>query len=481
MPEIELPKKPDGTLDLPPEIEKLIPKDLKLSKEEREALLRMNIKSEYFELSRHLDVHHSFFYQMWKLGVPRLTFSIPTAAIAFDKKGHQVDFLFNPLFWKDCDLYKKLFVICHEFLHVLLNHGIRTKDCELKPLANIALDVVVNHMLVDRFGFDREKVKGWEDLCWLDTTFKDYDDVLPGKAFEYYYGILEQNCIVVEQEVYVKGGKGGKGAKVKGKTVDDHSTLEDQDDSGLHKEIKDTLDEGMNDEEKEDLAKKVSGEDADKAAKSTPSDGEEGGKFAGTAAGNLSHYANLHKKIIKKKKWETVIQKWSRRYKKGSRNVEQWARLNRRFAFIGGDMMLPSEHEDEKKEESMIDVFFFLDTSGSCAGLAERFFQAARTLPDDKFILHLFCFDTEVYDVDIKVGKLYGFGGTAFNIIEDRIQKMIKEGKMPRYPDAVFVMTDGYGNAVKPEKPKNWYWFLSEKYLNWIPPESNVFMLSDFE
>ena len=175
---------PDGKIaqiptdQLPPELAKLLPEHMKLTPEEREELLMMDIRKEYFDLARRLDIHHAFFYKLWELGTPRLTFAISTAAVGFDRKGHQIAYLFNPLFWKDCDTYKKVFVICHEFLHILLNHGIRSKDCDVPQLANIALDVVVNHMLVDKFGFDRTKIKGWEDLCWLDTTFKDFDDVL---------------------------------------------------------------------------------------------------------------------------------------------------------------------------------------------------------------------------------------------------------------------------------------------------------------
>ena len=46
---------------------------------------------------------------------------------------------------------------------------------------------------------------------------------------------------------------------------------------------------------------------------------------------------------------------------------------------------------------------------------------------------------------------------------------------------AVFVITDGYGDVFLPEKKKNWYWFLSEDAKNYIPKESKVFMLEDFE
>ena len=124
-----------------------------------------------------------------------------------------------------------------------------------------------------------------------------------------------------------------------------------------------------------------------------------------------------------------------------------------------------------------------LDTSGSCADLAPRFWRAANSLPKEKFNVHYYCFDTQVYklkDSDINAGKLYGFGGTCFIAIENFIQKSIKkEGK--KYPAAVFVLTDGYGTNVKPQDAKKWYWFLSEDNKSCIPKESHTFSLKDFE
>ena len=138
------------------------------------------------------------------------------------------------------------------------------------------------------------------------------------------------------------------------------------------------------------------------------------------------------------------------------------------------------EIEDIFWDEQQIEVYFFLDTSGSCAHLKERFFTAAASIPPNKFKIRLFCFDTKVYDVSLEEGKLYGFGGTAFDIIEEKIQEVMKAEKVP-YPRAVFVISDGMGNTVKPQKPVVWYWFLTERYTQYIPKESHIFDLRDFE
>ena len=51
-----------------------------------------------------------------------------------------------------------------------------------------------------------------------------------------------------------------------------------------------------------------------------------------------------------------------------SKEVEQWARLNRRFHMLPQDVFLPSEMETNSPEEEMgkLKVRFYLDTSASC-------------------------------------------------------------------------------------------------------------------
>jgi len=122
-----------------------------------------------------------------------------------------------------------------------------------------------------------------------------------------------------------------------------------------------------------------------------------------------------------------------------------------------------------------------LDVSGSCAGLADRFWKAAMSLPEDRFGTKLFCFNTEVFEVDMEKPRLKKGGGTYFSILENYIQDRMKEDTKMEYPDAVFVITDGYGDVIEPQEPTRWYWFLSRLYQDCIPIESNIFMLEDFE
>jgi len=144
------------------------------------------------------------------------------------------------------------------------------------------------------------------------------------------------------------------------------------------------------------------------------------------------------------------------------------------------DLVLPSEMEEDALDKTKIEVFFFLDTSGSCIGYKNRFFKAALSLPKN-FNVRLFCFDTQVRETTLISRKIYGGGGTNFGIIEAHIQKVMKEDKCA-YPKAVFIITDGWGTAVNPAKAENWYWFLTtNNSRNYIPEKSNVYLLANFE
>lgn len=437
-------------------------------------------RQEWFDLARSLECHHAVFYKLWDMGKPIFTNQIDTAAVSFDKHGKLVMFMFNPKFWEKLDLYNKQFVICHEALHVILNHGARFRDATDKQAGNVAMDVVVNHLLCRSFGFERDKIIGQENLCWIDTVFKGekYEGKAPpdDEMFEYYYNLFDKYTILVKGGKRGKDGKNGMGGMPNG-VLDDHSFLEEDEDFD---EVIDKLNEELSDEEKEslkDVIDKHFQADQNKDENHKPSK-------AGTGTGAWTF---VNAKVKKKRKWETVIKNWSKKYcKPKDKDVEQWARISRRLALLPSTMFLPSDMEvdDEDFEKGKIDVHFFLDTSGSCWNLKDRFFEAALSLPTDRFNVRLFCFDTAVQETTLESRKVYGGGGTAFDIIETHIQSIAAKDK---YPEAVFVITDAMGNRVQPQFPKKWYWFITQlnsyrSYArNYIPEECHLFNLEDYE
>jgi hypothetical protein len=102
---------------------------------------------------------------------------------------------------------------------------------------------------------------------------------------------------------------------------------------------------------------------------------------------------------------------------------------------------------------------------------AARFIKAARTFPPNRFKLSVFGFTTKVYPIDIREPhpSVY-YGGTSFSIIEEHIRKICPDV----YPKAVFVITDGDGDLVRPLHPERWYWFLVDEtptYKGYIAPK----------
>lgn len=452
---------------------------------------------EFNDIARSLEIHNSIFSKLWNLGKPSFTFELDTAGVYFDRVGKCIDFKVNPDFWATLTRIQKRFVISHECLHVILFHGMRQKNLKTdneKLMANLAMDVVVNHSLVERFGFARVHVDikkqvtvdGKEtqesDLCWVDTVFPE-NTPKRGSYFEFYYNLLKK-----EQQQQPNGGSGkpekgdGKGTPGNGmRPLDDHSGLDDF----VSNEFNETLEENLNEQEFESMKglakehiKDIEKEIEKELKKKEDEKGNSpGGKQAGTAPGCIWSKATI-KKIQPKKKWETIIRKWSRKYA-GEKENDQWAHKNRRMQLISDEFMLPSDKEVDLFKKERIQVWFFQDTSGSCSSFMQRFFDCARSLPKDKFDVKMHCFDTSVYEVSLEEGKLAGFGGTTFTCIEQYIQTYIKKNKLS-YPKAVFVITDGYGDVVKPERPENWYWFIDGSF-SMLPEKSKKYNLKDFE
>lgn len=395
--------------------------------------------------------HHSLFYKIGEMGKPYLTDTIDTACVTFSPDGEFINFLFGIEFWASCDKYKKLFVICHESLHLILNHGKRFKDAKNKELANVAMDVVVNHSLVNRFGFVRENIQDHEEYCWVDTVFpqkKEYGmEIGQDETSEYYFNLLNKN----------------KDSNNKSyKLVDLHEFFE-----GKEGPLFDKLNAELSDEERNTI-KKFFEKHSDKGV--------------GKGEGGILHFA-AKEKVAVKKKWESVIQRWTHNKLKDTEKVhEQWARKNRRFSILDNSMFLPTDMEIEEMDfaEDKISIYFYLDTSGSCWHLKDRFFNAAESLPKRKFDVRLFCFDTKVYETDLKSRRVYGSGGTNFDILESNIIKLMNKDNS-KYPSAVWVMTDGHGTPVQPKIPVNWYWFLVKGGTkSCIPKESKIYSLDDF-
>lgn len=408
---------------------------------------------EWVDVLSELEDHHSIFARFWLVGTIIVDKSVPTAGISFDEFGNGIQFIINPDFWNTLSLREKAFVIAHECLHAYFEHGGRGKGLD-PELANIAMDLIVNHGLVDQFGFDRElDLKSWKDFMWHETVFPDDHESIPrGEPMEYYYAKLKEMQKKADQE-----GRPGPGDGVS--TVDDHSQM-----GGVPQSIIQDILDGLSTEELKDFQDKIAQTD------NTESPGNPKAKCntPGTMAGDMAIKIALEK-VKKLKTWEDTVKDVLGRFMGKEKDItrEQWAKDARRNADIihsDSDLMLPSDLDETIRVRDKVLVYCYQDTSGSCRDLTKRFAKAIKSIPEDKFKVVTFGFDTKVYPINMQNPVFKGFGGTAFDIIERHIQSEIKNGKLSKYPDVVFVVTDGYGNNVKPEYPDRWHVFLEPGY-----------------
>ena len=420
--------------------------------------IRRLSSSEFEEIAFKLETHHSIFYKLWEMGEMVFDEDIPTAAVKFDRAGNYVSFHFNPEFWESKTSYERLFIICHECLHVWLNHGLRTKNAKYPQMVNTALDVVINHMLVENFGFQRHKISDNKELCWIDTVYGEEDgDIESEETFEYYYNKLIESPNTKFIDL---------------KLVDSHDHLEEVD----FDKIVDNLGEDLSEQEKKEIAKTI-----DKHREKSSSFGR------GDRAMAEWETMTVPTTIKKKRAWFELIKRWATHKGQTDADADQWVRKNRRLAFLesntGSQLMLPSENEDCAYDDDKVEMWLYLDVSGSCYNLRNDFFCASLTIPHDRIKMRTFCFDTKITEVNLKDRQLISGGGTSFSIIEQHIQKELKPGK--KHP-VIFVFTDGYGDSVRINEPKKWHWFIEgswgieqAKYLS--DKKCNFYPMEDFK
>ena len=388
----------------------------------------------YNQIGNNLQRLHEVFYRLWKIGIPKFSKEIDSCCIAFNDKGSFVEFLFNEDFWNQLDNYERAFIVAHECLHVIYNHGergIREDNKDYLKLINIAQDIVINEVLINHFFLYKTEIIA--EGCFLETLTNLGLKPLKNKSFEYYYSLLQSN-------------------------KDKLSNLPDIDHSHLllNLRIKNGL--SANDQ----ILKKalgISKEKLDKIKqdiKNTSNNGSDDSSAQNIldvinipCAYNLK-WQNLFGKIIKDKRG-----KFYSEY-----NKNDWTRENKRYSLMKNKILIPNDKKEMPKDK--IEMWFFQDCSGSCVSLKDKFISVARNIPTKIFDVKYHTFDTSVMKIDIHNEQITGGGGTDFQCIENYILRETTE-KGLKYPELVFCITDGCSSSkVKPFKEHNWFWLLSQ-------------------
>jgi len=413
---------------------------------------------------------HDFFRALIDHSEIELTESIDTACVAAENK--KIIFKINPVWWeKETPLFiDKCFIIAHEMAHVLFKHLAKLKTVPEKdrPIMNVAMDLFINQLICDFFDIPRKSLSPSlsQNACWVDTVFPNRQDIDIERGTDYYFHEL-----LVESMAWKK--------EFEKKILEMvHSLLGENDD--------------VDDKELEDILNSIAEEVEDFDFVKSLMEGEISttqNLIAGKGRGSEQR-ANVEKVKVKKR-WETVITKWCKSKVTQKRNkIKRWGFVNRKFDNIActSNYLFQGDPSiiDRSKLKEKNSIALFLDTSGSCINLKHRFVSAAASIPKEFFDIHVATFDTKVKkifddkDSSSKIRhtsswSIWGGGGTSFDIIERYLQSL------PKYPDAIFVITDGYGDSIYPEFPERFHWFLT-KYncKSYIPIKSKMFMLDNF-
>ncbi len=437
----------------------------------------------------YLDENYAYFVtNLVRLGSPRWTNAIPTAAVAvLDDAGDKMEFeyLFNPEFAASLDAEKLAFVYAHESMHILLNHlklvnnyldkkrynEIRQKiekrqtldrqeridSIKFQQIArkfNIAADCVINDYLA------QAGLPIWEQACTgekfigEDAAFMTVNDV--------YERLPETN---VEMDPNGLGSGMGEGG------VDSHDWMFDPD---FAEKIADAIDK-MN----EEIEKNGSGVPSDLQDKREEEAGNEtqaqkdlrNSMRAGSEEGNIREFQEVHGlgmawvKLLKEVDPDMFKEPGFAPPPKAAWHKKPRKLGARQFTEINLPVYQKNPR-DEKRSNEKPAIVLALDYSGSIGpGDADRFATLARSIPQERIKVFACTFTTSyrVFDIDNPHGG--GSGGTSFDPINDFINNEVAAELKGKYPKAVIVITDGEATfsrtQVSEEEAKSWLWLMS--------------------
>ncbi len=408
-------------------------------------------KEQRLALIEQLDEHNLLFKTFWNVCDIFFTDKIKTAAVSF--KDDKISFLFNREFWEALPEKAQLFVVCHEQLHLILKHFERLRFSEGDgKLKNVAADLCVNHLLIRNYNFERTDLPEWEKYCWVDTVFTDV--ISDNETAEYYYALLKQQH---EQD----------------ETTDAQPLDEHDYDDGAERPspaIKDILDKALSDhaeEQTEGMSEGETEEWMDEFSKDY-ADVHQSLETEGMGDGEQKHDT----KKRDEKSWRSVYRSIPKRIL-ASRVQQHWLNRDRRFQAMSTDLLLPGEVTVDKEDRVCAHVY--LDTSGSCILHAKYFLESALSLPSNSFVLRLFGFGTEVYELpNAPPYTLIGFGNESYQAVSDHVDEYAGV-------DAVMVFTDGWSREVTPRMPRKWHWFITPSgTTEYIDPRCKTYDLERF-
>lgn len=344
---------------------------------------------------------------------------------------------YNRNFFNDLDIDEMQFVLCHEVLHVALDHfGRRThRDPSWWNMAN---DYVINGMLVsDKIGkMPTKKVDVKDEDGNANQRVGLYDEKYLGWTSEAVYDDLEKRKVKKQMtlDVHLELGKDAKPGDGKGKGKGPGINVSEEDLKQIRDEFKNKVLQ------------------AAQAA-------------AGKMPASLQRLVDML--VEPKISWRDLLQQ----------NIQScitddftWMRPNRKHMY--GGIFLPTLDKDET-----IDIAVAIDMSGSISDkMASDFLGEVYGIMQqyNDFNISILCFDTQVYNFqtftkdtadDLLRYECKGGGGTDFsafwdywkeNNIEPKKAVVFTDGfpfgswGPEGYADTLWVITEGAKTRVKP-------------------------------
>lgn len=454
-----------------------------------------------FDFLNKLDNYSTLFNAVYKLGDAVYSDEINTAAVV--EKDNQVYFLLNYNFFWSLTENERLFVICHEALHILFRHLDKIKEYNLNPrLANYAMDIVINESLVHHFHFKRHELpianpKSKTPICFIDTIFteeqiKKYKITL-SCGFLYLYDCLLkehdamtdvlQSVLSIDEHHPILSQQNEKSdysqsANSNSSNEDDKNNNEDDNKSNLPDNFQNESFKELSDELKEQIRESVfSNSNFDNSkfdefckdifeGNELPKDYE---------MQTLDDYIKSDFRLFKVEKdnrWRKLI-KMANPSIFSEKDIEEpsFGRENYSIGLILKDknILLPGYKNDVELNKEKINLYFFFDVSGSCLSYGNLFLDLISKIPTRYFKLHIFAFSTSVQKLEIDYKnkkfkqKIVSGYGTSFDILQKQIDEDLANNHIRKYPDMVCVLTDGYGTKVKNiplNYQKRWLWLL---------------------
>lgn len=439
-------------------------------------------EKELLKIAAALEDYHKIFYTFWEMSDVLYDDSLPTAAVEFLKGERKPRLLINEEFWKKLNHRERLFVACHECLHVILDHGQRNGR-EVKGstphLVNVAQDITINEMIVDVFGYERKDFRKWKDLCWIDTCFDDPTIVKRNQKFTYYLEMLIKHGKKDLPKVFDRHQPSQSDEKKSGSQPSDPKPSPGDPKSA------DPAPTGEEESQEQRDARQSAAEKL--AADLSPEeihDIMEAGELGGDLAAAINAVLGDKKERARVRFAKMVARLKRTRMKLKESEFETFSRDDRRFDDVvrSYGAVLPGKGEAFRPAKDRILAYVYMDVSMSCVAYLPIFEKiwAAFDAEKDIFECETYIFDTKVTPHkpgdDARVG-----GGTWFNIIEESV--LGRKAETGRYPDAVFVITDGDcapSTAVDPLVPERWVWLLIDRAeLKYIPKGSRWYWIKD--